>query len=121
MIIVEYQEELNDQIEAVYRDLKDSRFRTGVRNAEIFALVNDCDYSTTITFNYTANLPESVQKQVNTSRRFILLDGERVPVLFYFDNGNSPIRKGGVNHGLIGGMLIKFNTTGEVILKGPVE
>jgi hypothetical protein len=120
-IVINYIDELQEEIDDTYRILDGSKFGSFKEKGQVFALISHCEHLTTITFNYVDNVPVQVQDQVEKSNRYLMIDKKKVPVLFYFDSSNSPIRRGGVNHGLIGGMLINFDTSGEVLVKGAVE
>jgi len=122
-IVYQYVPKVNDALLETLSNLNKSNFsiKDGKKSKRAFALVNDLDYTTIIVFNFTENMPPKVKALIKRSNRFILIGNRRIPVIFYFDNGNSFIRESGVNLGLIGGVLIQFNESGEVLASGPVH
>lgn len=122
LIVYQYIADVNEVLLETIKELEASNFaiKDGKKSKEIFALVNQTDESTIIVFNFLENMSQGVARQIKRSNRFIMIDNHRVPVIFYFDDGNSYIRTGGISFGIIGGQLIEFDESGAVLTTGPV-
>lgn len=121
-ILVEHNTLIQYDIDQCYLSLDGSKFGSFEETGKAFALVNHCEYLTTVTFNYVANMPTQIRSQIKQSNRFLITNQEKIPIIFNFDSGNITTRHADVGHGMIGGMLIKFdNSSGEVLLSGSVE
>ena len=122
-IYYQYQPDLEATINEVISKLNTSNFsiKDGKTSSKVFVLVAHEELKTTMTFNFYENMPQPIRSQIDYSNRFLIISGRQIPVLFYFDDGNSSLRVDGISHGIIGGFLIQFDSDGKVIMSGPVQ
>lgn len=115
-IFYEYKDGVRNLIDSVLLELDHSYLKPSGTNQKKFVKMGSFSGNTTMIFNYVENMPNTVQQQILNSNRYLKVMNDKIPIIFDSDDGNSMIRKLGVNHGNIGGYLIEINNYGDLII-----
>jgi len=105
-------------IEEAINKIEQSKIKPSENEGALFILFETCNGSTSMIFNYIENMPPNIQKHINNSHRYLLMDNKKIPIIFDSDDGSSFVREGGINYGIIGGYVLQFDNEGNKILSG---
>lgn len=105
-------------IEEAISNIEESKIKPSGNKQSLFILFETCNGATSMIFNYIENMPPNIQKHINNSDRYLLMDNKKIPIIFDSDDGSSFVREGGLNYGIIGGYVLQFDNEGNKILSG---
>lgn len=106
-------------IEKAINEIEQSKIKPLEKNKQsLFILFETCNGATSMIFNYIENMPPNLQKHIKNSRRYLLINNRRIPIIFDADDGSIYVKEGGINYGIIGGYVLQFDNEGSKILSG---